>query len=248
MTDEPHLSVSQLNTYLRCPAQYFFRYICGVRMPPNGNMTLGRAVHSAIEHNYRHKMQSGDDLPAEALQEVFSQEWDQQVGYTAFESKEKPGEMKDKGAALIELYRQEVAPQVQPAEVEREFLIDTGATELPLNGYIDLIDDQGTIIDHKTAGRSYRQDAVDRNLQLTGYSLAYRTLFGEEENGLRIDALVKTKTPKVQQLETTRSQRDIDRFLRLAQQIEQAINGGVFYPNEGFMCSGCRYTDMCEEW
>ena len=48
--------------------------------------------------------------------------------------------------------------------------------------------------------------------QLTAYSMAYRSLYGDPENGLRPDVLVRTKQAKVQQLETTRTQADIDRF------------------------------------
>jgi len=75
-----------------------------------------------------------------------------------------------------------------------------GVADLPLKGYIDLIDDQGTILEHKTAGRSYPEDAAAKDIQLTAYSMAYRRLYGKDENGVRMDILVRTKQPKVQQL------------------------------------------------
>ena len=248
MTDEPHLSVTQLKMYLRCPLQYYLRYVCGLKMPPTGSLTLGRTVHGTLEENYRQKIKSHQDLPLQQIEDIFSQRWDQEAQLTLFEDGEKPGQLKDDGIRLLDPYHRNIAPRVQPVEVECQFLVDTGATQLPLKGYIDLIDDQGTIIDHKTTKRSFPADAAAKDLQLTAYAFAYRTLYGQNENGLRLDGLVRTKQAKVQQLETTRTQADIDRFLRLAEHVERAINAEVYYPSDNFMCGICGYREMCGEW
>jgi len=248
MNDEPHLSVTQLRMYLRCPLQYYFRYICGLKIPPSGDVTLGRTVHETLEQNYRQKIVTRQDLPLEQMRDIFSERWEEESQYARFEEEENPGHLKDDGVRLLEVYHREVAPKVQPVEVEREFTLDTGVTELPLKGYIDLIDDHGIIIDHKTTRRSFPQDAAETDIQLTAYSLAYRALRGKQETGLRLDVLVRTKRPKIQQLQTARTQADIDRFLRLAEHVGRAINTGIFYPNENFMCGICGYREMCEEW
>lgn len=126
MTDEPHLSVTQLRMYLGCPLQYYFRYVCGLKMPPTGSFTLGRTVHSTLEENYRQKIQSHEDLPLQQIHEMFSQRWDEEAQLTLFEEGEKPGQLKDEGIRLLDPYHRNVAPTVQPVEVEREFLVDTG--------------------------------------------------------------------------------------------------------------------------
>ena len=168
--------------------------------------------------------------------------------FLTFKEGENTGELKDQGISLLEAYLNEIAPNIQPLAVEQKFLIDTGATKLPLMGYIDLIDDQGIIIDHKTSKRSYAKDAAEGDLQLTAYSLAYRTLYGEPENGVRLDVMVKNKTPKIQQLSGTRDDGQIRRFLRIAQEVERGISSGVYFPNESFMCGICGYGEMCKEW
>ncbi len=203
LTDEPHLSVTQLKMYLRCPLQYYLRYVCGLKIPPTGDLILGRTVHSTLEENYRQKIQSHQDLPLQQFHDIFSQRWDQEAQLTLFEDGEKPGQLKDEGVRLLDPYHRDVAPGVQPVKVEREFLLDTGATELPLKGYIDLIDDQGAIIDHKTTKRSFPADAAAKDLQLTAYAFAYRALYGQNENRLRLYGLVRTKQPKAQQLRVT---------------------------------------------
>ena len=248
MTNEPHLSVTQLKMYLRCPLQYFFRYICDMRAPPDGGLTLGRVVHETIGDNYRQKIETRQDLPIERLADIFQVHWDQEARQSNFAADEKPEQVKEQGEKMLKKYFKDVAPHVQPVEVEREFLIDTGATDLPLKGYIDLIDDQGTIVDHKTAKRSYSENAAERDLQLTAYALAYRALFGQPESGVRLDVMVRNKMPKIQQLPATRTQADIDRFRRLAQQVEKGINQEIYYPNEGYTCGICGYRDMCAKW
>jgi len=97
-------------------------------------------------------------------------------------------------------------------------------------------------------GQATAPDAAAKDVQLTAYALAYRTLHGRPEKGVRLDVMVRTKEPKVQQIEATRSQADVDRFLRLAEQIERGIRGEVYFPNETGLCGACGYREMCEEW
>ena len=78
--------------------------------------------------------------------------------------------------------------------------------------------------------------------------MAYRRLYGHDESGVRFDVMVRNKQPKIQQIPAARTQADIDRFLRLAEQVERGINSGVFYPNENYMCGTCGYGEMCEKW
>lgn len=247
-TIRPHLSVSQLKMYLRCPLQYFFRYMCDLKSPPTGDMTLGRTIHQTLNDNYRQKMKTGEDLIVDHITELFSEYWEREARETEFTDGEKPGMFKDDGVGLLKAYFDQVAPGIQPVEVEREFLIDVPGTRLPLKGYIDIIDDQACIIDHKTTKRSFPENSAEKDVQLTAYSLAFRKLFGEEESGVRLDVMVRNKTPKIQQLYGSRTQADIDRFARLAGQVENAIRSGVYYPNEGFMCGICGYQGMCEKW
>jgi len=248
VTEPPHLSVTQIRMYLRCPLQYFFRYVCDLKIPPTGGLTLGRTVHETLKDNYRQKITSHQDLSLSNVTDIFSSHWEREAQETLFSDGENPGKMKDEGVQLLTAYQEKVAPKVQPVEVEREFLFETGATELPLKGYIDLIDDQRCIIDHKTSKTSFLPDAASKDIQLTAYAMAYRFLHGQDENGVRLDVMVRTKQPRIQQLRSTRTQADIERFLRLAEKLEQGIKSGIFFPNDNYMCGICGYGEMCEKW
>ena len=248
MSDDPHLSVTQLKMYLRCPLQYFFRYVCGLKVPPTGDLTLGKTVHQSLDDNYRQKIKSHTDLPISDVTGLFSEHWDREAQTTEFQKDEKPGNIKDEGVSILNTYFKYVAPTVQPVDVEREFLIDTPTTTVPIKGYIDLVDDQGWIIDHKTTKRSYPDNSIAKDIQLTAYAMAYRALQGRNENGVRLDVMVRSKQPRMQQLYGKRTEADIGRFLRLAEQVERGIKSGVFYPADNYTCGICGYQGMCEKW
>lgn len=150
--------------------------------------------------------------------------------------------------ALLKTYHKIVAPKVQPVEVEREFNLPIQDENYTPKGYIDLIDKNNLVIDHKTTKRSMRQDMIDSDLQLTTYSLAYRKLAGKEEKSLRFDVMVRTKQPKIQQIQTYRRQEDIERLVKLFRYVNKAIESGIFYPNQNFMCPNCGYRELCEKW
>ena len=180
--------------------------------------------------------------------DCFNDFWERDVLETVFEEGEKPGKVKDDGIGLIKTYHETVSPTIQPVQVEQEFNLDLDGCDYTLKGFIDLVDRNSYIIDHKTAKRSWREDAAANDLQLTAYALAYRTLEGKEEGGLRFDIMVRTKQPKIQQLATTRNQRDIDRFIKTLAHVYKAIESGIFYPNENWMCPSCGYKNLCDEW
>ena len=137
--------------------------------------------------------------------------------------------------------------------VERELVnVRTGETlGLPFIAYLDLIEQNGDgliVVDLKTAKRSYAQGDVDGNLQLTCYGLLTTLETGKPPSSLRIDAVVRNKTPKVQRLETSRTQRDYIRFWTLAKTVRAAIETGVFYPSPGWACPTCEFADHCRRW
>ena len=246
-----HISVSQVNTYLRCPLQYFWRYEEGLKVPPTSALTFGSVTHKAIEHNYKHKVEAREDLPVDEVKEVWADEWDKRVSETQFEEGEKPGEIKDEGVRIAALYMKEVAPSVQPVIVEGEFDLPLENLDYTLKGIVDVVDEQSIIHDTKTSKRTPTEDSIYHDLQMTMYSLGHRTLLGIEESGLRMDYLIRTKTPKTVSLAAPpRQQKDIDRLLKLISYVARAIRDQLYYPNpHNFMChpNSCGYWNICHE-
>lgn len=243
-----YISVSQINMYLRCPAQYYFRYVQGMIIPPKSALTKGKAVHKGQEVNYKQKIDTHEDIKLTDLQEVVSTEFETLAPETEWMPEEDPGKIKDETISLASLYHTEIAPTVQPMLVEEEILIDIPGGKL--KGYIDLVDMQEYIRDTKTASRTPSQDVISKSLQLSAYALAYRKEMNREENGVKLDYLVNTKTPKVVTLEGKRTEQDLQRFVSIATRVMDAIQKGVFYPNQdNFMCDekNCGYWHECRK-
>lgn len=247
-----HISVSQVNAYLRCPLSYYWRYVEGIRTPPTAAMSFGTAMHRAIEANNIHKVQHNENMPLTEVKKAWNEAWVHAAGYTDFTEDEDPGEIQDEGTRMLDVYMEQIAPTVQPILVEHVFEIDLGEG-FTLKGIIDCVDQNGVIIDNKTTKRTPSGDPTSGNLQLVAYSVAHREILGMPESGVRLDYLIRTKTPKVVSFSgPPRNELEIRRTLKLISSTARAIRLGVFMPNPGnFMCSptGCGYWDIChEQW
>ncbi len=66
-----------------------------------------------------------------------------------------------------------------------------------LEGYIDLVEKDETIVEFKTTNQSMDQKDADDHIQLTAYSYAYEMLHQRPPKCLKIVNFVKTKKPKI---------------------------------------------------
>ena len=246
--ESKHISISQIKLFLKCPLAYKYRYIDGLKIAPTGSLLLGSSVHFSLEGNYKQKIESKQDFPTEKLLDLFSDRWDKEVQETIFDEDEKAGAVKEEGIKMVEVYHAQISPTITPKYVEKGFELSFNNVPYTLKGVIDLVDHQNVIIDHKTSKRSKSENDVTSDIQLTCYALAFRSIFGVEEKEMRFDVIVRNKTPKIQQLQTTRTQADIDRFLKVVGYVSRAIEQGIFYPNPNFMCGMCGYKDLCKKW
>lgn len=253
MSDKKHLSASQLGMYLKCPRQWRFRYVDGLIRPPGCALTLGKAFHSAVEVNYKQKVETKKDVPVDVMTDAFVDEFKTRVKEdgTEFDTDkgETPAGIQDLGVKLVGVQRVEIAPKVQPVAVEETFEVSLG-DEFPytLKGIIDGITADGVIFDNKTGGKNIPQSDIDGDIQLTAYALGYRIMHQTPERALELHRVVKTKEPKTQVLRTTRTNEDLKWFLGMVEEIAKGLTAGAFPPNPtGWWCSEkfCGYWNEC---
>lgn len=250
VTPLEHISPSQVEMYRRCPAQYYYRYIRGIKIPPNSSLTRGLCVHSGAAFNYKQKIQSYKDLPLPEVTEYVASEFETLKDETEWAKDEKPGQIKDQTVNLYSHYHKEFAPLIQPLFVEQEILLPLENYGFQFKGYIDLVDVTLFIRDLKTSARTPNQDALEKSLQLSGYAWGLYKLTGEMPLGVALDYLVNTKTPHIVTLTGTRTQQDFKRFINTVGKVAYGIQEGVFYPNENnFLCSPdkCGYWKLCHQ-
>lgn len=257
----PHISFSQLSTFLRCSFQYKFAYIDKLKQKPNLPMAVGSGGHAALEYNTKHKIKTGFDFPSNDLIDIASDFIDSETKELKDSTK---GEAKDRALAGIRIFRERDAPGLKPAGAEVQFLIDLNDPEEEnvepirlVKGFIDYIGSDFAVDDYKFANKMKSQPEVDLSPQLTLYSKAMQLITGKPATqvGLRVFTPGNTKAqPEVRHIVRSREMMTPEaqnkRFMRLRfmfQQVERAIRLGIFIPTDDpRTCSWCGYRDRCQ--
>lgn len=219
----PHLSNTQLGMFLRCPQQYFFRYILGLKEKPSVSLSIGKGGHEALEWNTKTKIRTGDDAEEDAVVQKASDFMDHylnEVPPSEVEKDVEPGGFKDKMLAATRTYRRRDAPGITPIGAEIEFNLDV-EEYLPedlkgiepiriVNGKIDVIEDDTDtllshedairlrVVDYKYVGKRMKsQNEVDLMPQLSIYNTVVHKLTGKlpTKAGLRVMHPGTTKDP-----------------------------------------------------
>jgi putative RecB family exonuclease len=256
-----YISPSRLNLWLRCPLAFKLQYIDGIRMPTTPSLFLGKAVHDGLEILYRHR-QLGAELEAEDVAKRISDGWDGLVAKESmrFDSTAEEDALKQQALALVAVYMDHVADTLEiPLAVETSMeapLIDPDTGEdlgIPLTGIVDLVVDERAgplIVDFKTAAKSSPPFEITHEIQLSSYAYLFRQATGDEEGGLEIRSLVKTKTPKIE-FHTYQARRE-QHFRRLFAVIRAYLDDldrGSFVFRPGFACIMCDHRDgACRDW
>jgi RecB family exonuclease len=187
----PVLSPTQVRCFMDCHARWWFKYNLRYPDPPNGNLALGRAVHRALTQNFAQKVETCEDLPPSGLFALFREAWALERNQAEFRDDEDPSQLAFAGEALVAKYLDEIAPAVELAAVELHVEGEIGGVRV--QGFIDLLDVDGRIIDIKTAKAFPSSIEPMHRFQVA----TYRELAPAASGKGRLDRLVKTKTPKI---------------------------------------------------
>ena len=228
----PYYSPSQINMFTRCPQQYEFRYMQGLKNPPVGLMVQGSAGHKAAEHNFVRKMATGEDEPLDVVSDVFSDEFDERVKLEQpiFEEGQKSSVLKDQGIEMVQAHHTVIAPSIQPAEIEQKYVVNAG--EYDILGYLDLVEQNGVIVDLKYKARTPPQDDLDSDIQFTAYAMMRMVATGVPKQDMRMDIVLRQKTIRTAQLHTTRIPKQADWLFKITDAMHQSVQAGIFVPKK----------------
>ncbi|MCM8804231.1 MAG: PD-(D/E)XK nuclease family protein [Candidatus Omnitrophica bacterium] len=242
--------------YLRCPAQYYFRYVENLKMPPGLALTFGKSIDSGLNLNYNQKKETFKDLKVDLMIDAYEQTYDTEIKNTLLTEDDDPKKTREQGIKLIKEYHKNISPTVQPLQVQEKIEVDFEDFDYKLLVVPDLITIEENIIDNKTSSHSppqengiYRPSSFEHYLQLVADNFAFLSKYKKESENLRIDYLVKTKTPKVVTVNFKPQKEDNVFFLNILGRIADAIKNNIFYPNRNCMtCSYkfCGYAKLCE--
>lgn len=253
------LSPTAIRTYLMCPRRYEFSYIDGIKLPPNGVLVRGRSYHDAARANFQHKHDTQNDMDLPDLLDAYSSVFDREIADAELREGEVAGKLKDSGALLVTLFREERAPDITPALFEEKIVLDLASGD-QFSGIIDLATPDDRIIDLKSSSKKPPGDEVHKDSQLTAYGWQFYHLTAQQGNprlpsGYALDYAIhdfKTENGKARllTLETTRTADDLNAFAEDVAHVFTAIKAGAFPRNQtGWHCSEvwCGYWDRCRK-
>jgi CRISPR/Cas system-associated exonuclease Cas4 (RecB family) len=215
-----------------CQVRWWFKYGRRYPDPATGNLALGRAVHAALAQNFEQKMQSYEDLPILGVIALFRQAWAAEREETEFRDDQDPLELARCGETLIRKYLEEVAPTIAPAAVELHLTGEIAG--IPVQGWIDVLDIRGRILEIKTAARKPCAISPEHRFQIATYA----QLTPQANFDARIDTLVKTKAPGLVTQRFTITDQDLMATTELYPMAQMAMRSELYMPNRTSMnCS-----------
>ena len=241
------LSASKTKKYLQCPRSFEDSYLRGNWADPSQPATQGSIAHEAIARAYEFKKKHGKEMDIQDklnhIDVLFKEDFEN--GKTNY--RDSLEDVIRETRELVLIHHNEIGVRVKPFLIEKPFSVMVEDVELV--GIWDLIDESGWIIDNKFYSKTPSQTELDRDIQMSFYSLAYRLMFNEVERGIRIDAVIKTKNKKSLQLTTNRTTDELQWTAKMITQIAQAMESGNYPPNpSGWWCDPrfCGAWDNCQ--
>lgn len=247
-----HLSPSAAEMYVKCPRQFWFRYIQGIKSPPGVAQVQGISGHEALKYaNYRYLRTGGSYPKVQKVIDRFRAEWADRskviTSATWFAENINRKTAESLIIPSLELYMKEHAPKIEVAGAERP--MRKNVRGLPILGILDLFvgsGDTARIDDYKFCGPSspyLKPQYADDSLQLGTYAL-----LGKVKRAGFI-CIVKGKQAKVQRTPTVVSPARKEAVRREYVHVAKGISAGSFprCAPGNFLCSArfCGYWSMC---
>jgi RecB family exonuclease len=130
--------------------------------------------------------------------------------------------------------------------LEEKFTIKIN-NELKIGGTIDRVDDLGKnhyeIIDYKTGANIPTQKEVDKDMQLSFYSLAVSTLYKVNPEDIKLSLYYLDTQEKIT---TRRTKEEIESLKKEIIEIKEEIENSDFKCNGNYFCQqGCEFSMFC---
>jgi putative RecB family exonuclease len=252
MTD--YLSWSRISAFVRCPHQYFMRYV--ERVPAEHQpvaLLFGTAWHNTVGVYLERSGAATTPELVDAFAESFDHEIAESDAPVHFDEGETRETIIETARGMIEAFRETVKPPFELIDRERSFSMElahpvTGEIlPVPVVGSIDamlLRNGEKLLVELKSAKRRWNADQLDNDGQVTLYQIAAREL-GHTDAKLELVVTTKSKRPDVQLARLMRHRRDEQELAELAFGVLTAVEAGVDFRIRGWQCRTCQWAGSC---
>lgn len=237
------LSPSSVNTFFDCSTKWYYRKVLGLPETRGAALGLGTAVHEALAENFRQKIETKEDLPVDGVRALFIYGLVRQLDEITLTKDDSPDDLRECGETMVRVFMDRAAPAIQPAAVEEH--VEGLIGDVPVQGYIDIRDVDGRVIDIKTAARKPSGITPEQQLQVSTYAI----LHSQASGAASVITLTKTKTVAMVQESVDVSPRDRQLTERLYSIARDQMHAGLYAPRRSsYLCSRkyCSFWERCE--
>jgi DNA helicase-2/ATP-dependent DNA helicase PcrA len=232
------LSASAIDAYDRCPMQYMFKYVWGIRGGAHAMATFGNVMHRTVrefvsEHGKRKK------FLFEEVCAIYEREWTA----AGFIDEYHEEEYRKAGREQLEVFHRSYCGA--PADVlhqEKTFELAL-EHDVIVTGRMDQVNRldgiQVEIIDYKT-GRPKDAKAAAKDLQLGVYALAAGEVLELDPVRLVFYNLMTNEA-----VAATRDAKALKETKEKIAEVADLIRAREFSPKPGFGCGYCDYKPLC---
>lgn len=238
-----YLSVSQIETFQTCPLHYKLKYIYKLPTKASASSSFGISIHNTLRDIYS-KAKEGESITEKITLELYKNNWIED-GYL---NKKHKNEFYMKGESyLLGFLKEGFNKNLLPTLLEEKFILPLGSG-LKIGGTIDRVDDLGNgkleIIDYKTGANMPTQKEVDKDLQLSFYSLAISSIRKIKAEDIKLSLYYLDNQEKIT---TTRTAGQLEKVKEEILAIREEIENSDFKCNNNFFCQGkCEFSMFCK--
>ncbi|MCK5612614.1 PD-(D/E)XK nuclease family protein [Candidatus Pacearchaeota archaeon] len=255
-----HLSPSAIGMYLRCPFQYFKRYVEGKKRPPGVSMAEGTSHHATCEFNSLKKRKTGKDRSEKQVIEHFCDHFHDNRKEIGDWEGMKERDILLRGKKLQKAYINNFAPRFKPHLIEHEFVLMVGPVKIlcymdaagTLTPILKKKPEKNIVCDYKTASRSKSDKELEHSFQLSTYGVCEMANRSTRDDFPDVGFCIfkKIKIPVIEWQSVKFNASRMKWFVITTLSVANAISRGSFPvcdPVYNFLCSPqwCGYWDEC---
>ncbi|MBN1460802.1 MAG: PD-(D/E)XK nuclease family protein [Armatimonadetes bacterium] len=246
------LSPTQVGMFLECPTKWYFKYMIGLPEPITSSLAVGRAVDNALSHYFRAKAE-GVAMPEADVLDAVDTAWADEEAVVTHAPGESADELHNLCRRLVACYMAEMAPRVQPALIDGtpavQVPVEGRIADVRVQGYIDLVTDDGVVIDLKTKRDKPAGVPADHMLQVATYDLLCPYSRGRAEIHYMVKGRSSKSKPNIVPFTREIGPEEVLYAESIYPATQEAMRSGLYLPRRtSRLCSRkyCPFWKSCE--
>lgn len=260
-----YLSASSISTMLKCPMQFYFRYVEDIVKAPTAALVTGSVAHKSFETYYNMAIENDNNrLTPKEAGEMAAEEFTKYLSDTEVDmTQREKDDAKPEVVNVVSNYVNCIGKHIMPVATEKEYKFEMPCG-VDILGYIDLEhkingnEKNIGIVDYKITGKKWSMSTLRNSLQFMLYSLmtgiedvrvhnitktAFKPLnheIKEDENG------VTAVASNMQILHNVFDIQYSAHLNRIVESVAKIITSGLFAPCDP--SSWCCTPEWCGYW